>query len=63
MKRLVALTRMRAQLSLHQPVLEALLALAHTLHRLFPGQIQAGMYTYDVRPLVHQVCGFSDSHS
>ena len=55
MKRLLALTHMRAQLALHQPVLDGLLALMQALQQHFPGHIEGGLYTLDVRPLVHQV--------
>lgn len=55
MKRLLALSRLRAQLALHQPVLDALLALLEALQQQFPGQMPGGMYNLDTRPLVHQV--------
>lgn len=55
MKRLLALTRMRAQLALHQPVLDALLALVHALQQRFIGKLEGGLHTFDLRPLVHQV--------
>ena len=55
MKRLVALTRLRAQLALHQPVLDALRVLLQSLQQRFPGQIPGGMYNLDARPLMHQV--------
>ena len=55
MKRLVALSRLRAQLALHRPVLDALHALLQALQQHFPGQIPGGFYNLDARPLVHQV--------
>ena len=55
MKRLVALFRMRAQIGVHQPVLDALLTLVQALQQRFREHIQGGLYTFDVRPLVHQV--------
>lgn len=55
MKRLLALSRMRAQLALHQPVLDALIALVQALQQRFPGALPGGMYTPEARPLVHQV--------
>ena len=55
MKRLIALSRMRAQIGLYKPVLDALVTLVKVLQPDFPEQIQAGLYAFDVRPLVHQV--------
>ena len=55
MKRLVAVTRMRLHLKAQQPVLQALLAVEHALHQQFADEMQAGLYTWELRPLIHQV--------
>ena len=56
MRRLVALTRLRAQLRLHQHVYEATLGLVQALAACFAEDMHAGLFTYELRPLLHQVC-------
>ncbi len=56
MRRLVALSRIRAQLSMHQQVLNATIALGQALQQQLPSDMQAGLYTWELRPLLHQVC-------
>jgi len=55
MRRLVALTRIRVQLMQQQPVLDATLSLVQALCLKFPEQMHAGLFTFELRPLLHQV--------
>lgn len=55
MRRLVALTRLRTQLTLHQHVYEATLGLVQALAACFAEDMLAGLFTYELRPLLHQV--------
>ncbi len=55
MRRLVALTCIRVQLMQQQPVLDATLSLVQALCLKFTQQMHAGLFTFELRPLLHQV--------
>lgn len=55
MKRMLALTRRQVLLSQHTPVLEALQRLVMLLQRRFSDCFPAGIYSYELRGLMHQV--------
>ncbi|DBA81006.1 TPA: hypothetical protein ACH3X2_007212 [Trebouxia sp. C0005] len=55
MRRLVALTRTRVQLMQQQSVLHATVSLVKALCMKFPEQMHAGLFTFELRPLLHQV--------
>ena len=55
MRRLVALTRIRNQLGLRQHVVIATLVLVQALQQSFPGDVEAGVYTFELQLLIHQV--------
>ena len=55
MRRLVALTRIRNQLGLRQHVVTATLVLVQALQQSFPGDVEAGVYTFELQLLIHQV--------
>ena len=55
MKRLLALTRRRVQLGQHAAVLQTFQGLVRALQQRFPTCLSAGMYSYELQDLVHQV--------
>lgn len=55
MKRILALTRRRVQLSQHAPVLKAFQELIRLLQQRYPDCFPAGIYSYELQALVHQV--------
>lgn len=55
MRRLVALTRVRVQLMQQQTILDATLSLVKALCLKFPEQMHARLFTFELRPLLHQV--------
>lgn len=59
MKRLLALTKRRTQLSQHRPVLQAFQQLVSVLQQWLVDCLPAGMYSYELKALVHQVCCLS----
>ena len=55
MKRLLALTNRRTQLSQHHQVLQAFQQLVNALQQRLVGCLPAGMYSFELKALVHQV--------